>query len=246
MAKQVWKVGEIAKQTGITVRTLRYYDQLGLLKPTEHTETGHRLYTYQDLLRLQQILSLRQLGFPLEEIKQILESGQLIPLKLVRMHRERVEAQIQEQHELYRQLANLERVLTSRQELSVEQLIHLLGAMKMTEKYFNEEQMEYLKKRREMLGEETIHSAENEWPELIAKVRAEMAKGTPPTDPTVLALAKRWHELVQMFTGGDQGIFQSLQKQYQESPDVAVQTCGDQECFRYVGEAIKHLGLKWF
>lgn len=241
MAKQVWKVGELAKQTGITVRTLRYYDQLGLLKPNEYTETGHRLYSYQDLLRLQQILSLRQLGFPLEDIKQILESGKLIPLKLVRMHRERVEAQIQEQHELYQQLANLEHVLTSRQELNVEQLIHLLGAMKMTEKYFNEEQMEYLKKRREMLGEETIHSAENEWPELIAKVRTEIEKGTPPTDPTVLALAKRWHELVQMFTGGDQGIFQSLQKQFQENPGVV-----DQECFRYVGEAIEHLGLKWF
>lgn len=239
MAKQVWKVGELAKQTGITVRTLRYYDQLGLLKPTEYTETGHRLYTYKDLLQLQQILSLRQLGFPLEEIKQILESGKLIPLKLVRMHRERLEAQIQEQHELYQQLANLECVLTSQQELNVEQLIHLLGAMKMTEKYFNEEQMEYLKKRREMLGEETIHSAENEWPELIAKVRTEMEKGTPPTDPTVQALAKRWHELVQMFTGGDQGIFQSLQKQYQENPVV------DQKCFQYVGKAINHLGLKW-
>jgi hypothetical protein len=117
--------------------------------------------------------------------------------------------------------------------------------MKMTEKYFNEEQMEYLKKRREMLGEETIRSAENEWPDLIAKVRAEMDKGTPPTDPTVLALAKRWHELVEMFTGGDQGIFQSLQKQYDENPDVAAQNGIDQECLRYVGEAMKHQGLKW-
>jgi MerR family transcriptional regulator, thiopeptide resistance regulator len=245
VAKQVWRVGELAKQTGITVRTLRYYDQLGLLKPTEYTETGHRLYTYQDLLRLQQVLSLRQLGFSLEEIKQILESGKLIPLKLVRMHRERVEEQIRTQQELYQQLANLERALTSRQELSVEQLIQLLEAMKMTEKHFNKEQMEYLKKRREMFSEETIQSVEKEWPELIAKVQAEMDKGTPPTDPTVLALAKRWHELVQMFTGGNKEIFQSLQKQYQH-PEVATQTCGDPACFQYIGEAINHLGLKWY
>jgi MerR family transcriptional regulator, thiopeptide resistance regulator len=97
-----------------------------------------------------------------------------------------------------------------------------------------------------MFGEETIQSVEKEWPELIAKVRVEMDKGTPPTDPTVLALAKRWHELVQMlFTGGNKEIFQSLQKQYQ-NPEVATQTCGDPECFRYIGEAINHLGLKWY
>jgi MerR family transcriptional regulator, thiopeptide resistance regulator len=245
LIQSVWKVGELAKRTGITVRTLRYYDQVGLLKPTTHTETGYRLYTYPDLLQLQQILSLRQLGFPLEEIKQILGRGIPIPLEIVQMHRKRVEEQVQIQQELYQQLMHLEGVLENRQQMTVDQLIYLLGVMKTTDRYFNKEQKEYLQQRREILGEETIRSAEKEWPELIAKVRVEMEKGTSPTDPIVLALAKRWYELVHMFTGGDPGIQQSLQKQYQENRDMTSQQGIDPECMRYVNEAMQYHGLKW-
>jgi MerR family transcriptional regulator, thiopeptide resistance regulator len=152
---------------------------------------------------------------------------------------------VQIQHELYQQLICLERVLENRQQMTVEQLIYLLGAMKMTDRYFSKEQKEYLQQRREILGEETIQSVEKEWPELIVKVRAEMEKGTSPTDPIVLALAKRWYELVHMFTGGDPGIQQSLQKQYQENRDMTSQQGIDPECMRYVSEAMQYHGLKW-
>ena len=64
-----WKVGELASLTGLTVRTLHHYDEINLLKPCEYTDSGHRLYGEEDIIRLQQILSLRQLGFSLEEIK---------------------------------------------------------------------------------------------------------------------------------------------------------------------------------
>src|SRR5438128_9914377 len=61
------KVGELARRTGLTIRTLHHYDEIGLVKPSLHTESGHRLYTAADVARLQQVLSLRQLGFALEE-----------------------------------------------------------------------------------------------------------------------------------------------------------------------------------
>src|SRR4051812_41180548 len=63
-----WRVGELAKATGLTVRTLHHYDDLGLLQPSGHTEAGHRLYMKADLERLQQILGLRSLGFALDQI----------------------------------------------------------------------------------------------------------------------------------------------------------------------------------
>jgi DNA-binding transcriptional MerR regulator len=53
--KKNWKVGELAKLTGITVRTLHYYDQFGLLSPSEYSDAGHRLYTKADISKLQQI-----------------------------------------------------------------------------------------------------------------------------------------------------------------------------------------------
>src|SRR5436853_6916 len=58
----MWKVGQLAKRTGISVRTLHHYDQIGLLTPSHRTESGHRLYDRDDVVRLQQIVMLRQRG----------------------------------------------------------------------------------------------------------------------------------------------------------------------------------------
>ena len=67
-------VSEVSKLTGVSVRTLHYYDQIGLLKPTETTETGYRLYDDAVLERLQYIMLFRELEFSLEDIKTILDS----------------------------------------------------------------------------------------------------------------------------------------------------------------------------
>lgn len=69
-------VGEVAKKVGTTVRTLQYYDKEGLLSPSAESEGGRRLYTDKDLVILHQILSLKSLGFSLNDIKQ-----RLIPLE---------------------------------------------------------------------------------------------------------------------------------------------------------------------
>lgn len=65
-------VNEVSKLTGVSIRALQYYDKIGLLKPTEYTESGYRLYDDTALERLQQILLFRELEFPLKEIKEIL------------------------------------------------------------------------------------------------------------------------------------------------------------------------------
>lgn len=65
-------VNEVSKLTGVSIRTLQYYDSIGLLKPTEYTEAGYRLYDEEALERLQQILLFRELEFPLKEIKDII------------------------------------------------------------------------------------------------------------------------------------------------------------------------------
>ncbi len=64
-------VNEVSKLTGVSIRTLQYYDQIGLLKPAEYTESGYRLYDDAALERLQQILLFRELEFPLKDIKNI-------------------------------------------------------------------------------------------------------------------------------------------------------------------------------
>ncbi|MGN4425503.1 MerR family transcriptional regulator [Bacillus cereus group sp. MYBK30-1] len=73
----VISIQELTKETGVTVRTLRYYDQIDLLKPSGKTDGGHRLYSERDVIRLQQILFLKEMGFSLKEITNMLITGEL-------------------------------------------------------------------------------------------------------------------------------------------------------------------------
>ena len=68
-----WTVGQVADVFGVTVRTLHHYDEIGLLTPSERSRAGYRLYTDEDLTRLQQIVVYRRLEMPLEEIATLLE-----------------------------------------------------------------------------------------------------------------------------------------------------------------------------
>lgn len=71
----MWTVHEICAQTGLSKRTLQYYDRIGLLPPAGHTEAGYRLYDEKSLETLQQIMLFRELEFPLKEIKRIIKSS---------------------------------------------------------------------------------------------------------------------------------------------------------------------------
>lgn len=68
------KINQVAKLTGTTVRTLHYYDEIGLLKPNASTETGYRIYDHENLEKLQQILFFKELNFPLNDIKAIMDN----------------------------------------------------------------------------------------------------------------------------------------------------------------------------
>jgi MerR family transcriptional regulator, thiopeptide resistance regulator len=69
---RTWKVGALAKATGLTVRTLHHYDEIGLLQPSARLTGGHRLYNADDVARLYRIIRLRQLGFPLSQVAEVL------------------------------------------------------------------------------------------------------------------------------------------------------------------------------
>ncbi|MGN0626047.1 MAG: MerR family transcriptional regulator, partial [Oscillospiraceae bacterium] len=79
-------VKEVSDLTGISVRTLHYYDQIGLLHPEKVTGSGYRLYGAAQLQRLQQILFLKELRFPLKEIGQILNHPDFEPRIVLQKH----------------------------------------------------------------------------------------------------------------------------------------------------------------
>ena len=86
-------VHEVADLTGITIRTLHYYDEIGLLKPTMVTDSKYRLYTDDDLNRLQEILFFREVGFALKEIKSLLGSPNYDRTEALKRHLDILQAQ---------------------------------------------------------------------------------------------------------------------------------------------------------
>ncbi|MFB9731539.1 MerR family transcriptional regulator [Ornithinimicrobium kibberense] len=75
MTDDVLTVGQVAESLGVTVRTLHHYDEIGLVVPSGRSAAGYRLYTEEDLRRLQHVVVYRRLGFPLEEIGELLADG---------------------------------------------------------------------------------------------------------------------------------------------------------------------------
>src|SRR5699024_8201408 len=87
---KMYSIGQLSKKTGVTVRTLDYYDEINLLKPSSTTEGGHRLYNEDDVLRLQQVLALKYMGFSLEQIKEKLDESIITWQQLVEQQLEMV------------------------------------------------------------------------------------------------------------------------------------------------------------
>ncbi len=127
-----WKVGELAKATGLTVRTLHHYDDVGLLVPWERTSAGHRLYADQDVRRLYHILALRGLGLGLEEIASLLDDDVSL-LDTVRRHLGQVERELEHRHRLRRRLREILDALERAVEPAIDEFIDAMEAMTVIE-----------------------------------------------------------------------------------------------------------------
>lgn len=240
MKQEGIRVGRLAEQTGLSVRTLHYYDEIGLLKPSERTESGHRLYGKEDVVRLGKIISLRALGFSLEEIADCLDGTEFPLHSLLRMHRARLKQQMNEIEQLYGRLARLEEHLNRVEEVSTEEFIRTIEGITMVEKYYTNEQLEELKGRAEQIGEEQMRRYEQEWADLIAEARTAMEKGSDPLSEPVQELARRWRGLIEAFTGGNPGIRDSLNEMYNhEGPEKASGGAVDTAVFEFMGKAMK-------
>jgi DNA-binding transcriptional MerR regulator len=235
--EELRKVGELARETGISVRTLHWYDEIGLLSPSHHTASGHRLYAAGDIARLAQIRSLRALGFTLDEVRGCLLQPGFAPRRVVGLHIERLREQMDLQRTLCRRLEAIARHLDAAEEVSAGEFLKTIEGMTMLERYVTPEQMAELHERGTALGDEQVRSVEAEWPTLIASMRAEMDQGTNPADPRVQQLARRWRELLNAFSGGNAEVEGNVARMYNENPDVAAQYGLDGKLFEYVSSA---------
>jgi DNA-binding transcriptional MerR regulator len=237
-----WKVGELAKRTGVSVRTLHHYDELGLLVPTRRTGSGHRVYGAKEIRRLQQIRSLQHLGLTLEEVRECLDRRGETVSRVLGRHVMRLRERIRAETELLARLESLERRIALGDDVVAEEFLQIMERMAMVEAYYTPEQLEQLKRRAETVGEDRMRAVEQEWPELIAAVKREQERGTDPTSDGVLALARRWRDLVREFTGGDAGITKAVGRLQRDKMERDGSSHGiDAAVMSYIGKAIAAL-----
>ncbi len=235
------KIGEVAKQTGLSKRTLQYYDEIGLLAPSSGGKGIQRLYSREDLSRLQRIRSLQQIGFSLEEIKKCLDLPDFEPLKVVELHLAHVEEKLATTQSVQRRLLSLSQSLRTTEEPTSADLLLLLHDMNLLDQHYSPDQQEYLEKRRHEVGEEKIEQAKADWKDLFEQFKVELESGSDPANERVLVLAKKAQDLIEGFTGGNEGIRTSLGNMYKANPNLIERWGVERDVWDYMGKATQAL-----
>lgn len=215
MYKDLYRPREFANKTGVTVRTLHHYDRIGLLRPATVSESGHRLYGMHELARLERIVALKFIGFPLRSIRQLLDERQTDLPATLGEQRRTVQKMRDHLDEVLRAIERAEAVVGAPGETewdALKAIIELMEAhanMDWAKKYYTEAQLADLASR---ATPETLAQGEQDWKALLADVGA--ALNEDPAGARAQALAARWSELIERFTGGDAGIAHNLRRLY--------------------------------
>jgi DNA-binding transcriptional MerR regulator len=215
--ERLYRASEFAALTGVTVRTLHHYDRAGLLRPLRRTEAGYRLYGAREFARLQQILTLKFIGLPLEEIRGLLARRALDLGETLKLQREALREKRRQLEMALRAVEEAERVAVGGAEPdwnAFKRIVEVITMQHDTEwmkKYYTEEQLADLARRG---TPEVLERGQREWQKLLGEVEAAVAEGLDPASERAQALAARWEGLVEEFTGGDPGIRENLRRLY--------------------------------
>ena len=240
--KKLLRIGELAKEAEVTVRTLHHYDQIGLLQPTADRETGHRLYTRNDLERLQQIISLKSMGFSLEEIQRILSEETYDLQQILIMQKSEIRSKVDHLLKMQESLELMLAKLSRHQDLSIKELFSFIRETKKMEKFYTPEQLQKLRERLEKTDPKKIKTVEEAWPKLFQKFEQALQQGVSPSDPSVQKLALEAQNYIDQFTGGDKAIEASMESGYQAHQETALKAWGvSKQVFDYTQQARKIL-----
>lgn len=199
-----YRVAEFARLAGLTVRTLQYYDRIDLLKPSQVTKAGHRRYEKGDLIRLQQIVTLKWMGFSLSHIKTILDNPTYDLRASLAIQKAAIDAKIDHLRQASEALG---RVLEQANDPDTDTLSTIIQGVSggdhesWVKAYYSEEAWRGLQTRRLAYAPEQIEQAQQDWSDLFADF--EQQRHQPADSPAVQQLAAQMQALIDLFTGGD-------------------------------------------
>jgi DNA-binding transcriptional MerR regulator len=218
----MFTVKQLSKMAGITPRTLHYYDEIGLLKPSQVGANGYRYYGEEALLRLQQILLYRELDLPLEHIKEIVEHPDFDVLSALESHRQK----------LRQRIMHMERLIDTVDDT----ISHLKGQKRMdTQQFFegfsDEQQAEFEKEAMQIYDPEIVKASNKKWKSYSAAEKQRigeegnaiyrdmllaMPKGA--SSPEAQACVERWRRHIEYFWNPNDEQLLGLANGYNDDP----------------------------
>ena len=247
------------------MRTLRFYDKVGLLSPSRYTEAGYRLYTDADFFRLQQILALKFLGFSLEEIKCCLQVGPTALQESLALQKAMMQDKREQLNAIISAIDETKKLLQTNQE-DWESIVRVIQVIQMTQsnewrnKYFTDEQLQkmqelseksYTEEQRQKLAEwgknwseEDQRVASQQWSTTLAELQRLLATGADPASPESQGFIGRWLALIEEFTHGDPGVTEGLKKWYRNLKELPANEAPFAYPYNKEGEAFLEKAIK--
>jgi MerR family transcriptional regulator, thiopeptide resistance regulator len=215
-------VGELAKLTRVSVRTLHHYDEIGLLSPSDRTRAGYRLYNADDAERLHRILVYRELGFDLKRIAEILDDPAADAMAHLRRQRELLHEQVERLQQTIRSVEVMMNAKKSGLNLSDQEMREVFGAFDPGEHEAEAEQRwgetdAYKESRRRTTkyGKQEWLAIKAEAEQIESGMAAALREGLPPTSAAAMDLAEQHRQHIsRWFYDCDYAIHRGLAQMY--------------------------------
>ncbi|WP_409295547.1 MerR family transcriptional regulator [Peribacillus sp. SCS-26] len=232
--------GEAAKSLGISVRTIRYYDSIGLVSPARTEESGRRLYTDHELLQLEKILLLKSLSMPLSDIQKII--GEITIEQILELHKERLDNQISQLQQSLKQTQAIRNILQLEGSLNWDQLLPLVResstGKKSREDYYDSTEQAVLTERLPKLED----SSAQKWISILKRAKLYLQAGLLPSSDEAQLLAEDCLLLSRELFQGDRELeekFWNARKSEETSKEMGYYPIS-RELLRFMEEAISH------
>ncbi|WP_196137838.1 MerR family transcriptional regulator [Aliikangiella sp. G2MR2-5] len=234
-----WKIGEVVKRTGLTARALHFYEEQGLVGPISRNDAGHRIYKSSDLLKLQQIGTLRQLGVALAEMPAMLNNEKnLVPQLKKQLHGLQQQRKVIQQIEdrIFKLLEKLETESIPSDDLD-DFIFKTLESMTMYEKYFNQNEIDQIHNREHL--EDSNETFDDVWGRWLEQLQLALDSGLEPDSKQVQDLMGHWQEMTRAITQNDKKKLNAFNELLYNEPQARKEHGISDELFEFMSKASK-------
>jgi len=213
-------VGELARLTGLTTRTLHHYETLGLLRPTQRTAAGYRLYDESHLAQLHAVLAYRYLGLPLKEIAALLAADTPPLRELLARQVAEVEERIARHQRLLEALSRCTRSLDDGSHALDEALLGIITATRLCEESLTPDEHRRIAEARSSFSTDEVEALQAETAALTKKMEAARRRGADPASAAVQVLMRRFVEIRERIAGKDTAFHDKIRRIAAQSPEL--------------------------